>query len=73
MCHNPSLGFATKAKACKGVAQKGSLGVWEGVIMNIHTPKWAPILGVGVLVDSQIFIERFQGSKPIALKISLYH
>ncbi len=39
MCHNPSLGFATKAKACKGVAQKGSLGVWEGVIMNIHTPK----------------------------------
>jgi hypothetical protein len=31
------------------------------------------MLGVGVLVDSRIFRERLQGSKPIALKGSLYH
>jgi len=41
MCHNPSLGLATKARACEGVGQKGSLGitfyapgsvgVWENV------------------------------------------
>jgi len=65
MCHNPSFGFATKARACKGVGQEGSskltshapgsVGKSEG--MNLHTPKWAPILGVGVLMDSQIFIE----------------
>jgi hypothetical protein len=54
-CHNPSLELATKAKACKGTGQEGSPGVWECVRMNTHTPKWAPILGVGVLVDSRIF------------------
>jgi hypothetical protein len=26
-CCNPSLGLATKAKACKGAGQEGSLGV----------------------------------------------
>ncbi len=41
--------------------------------LNLHTPKWTPTLGVGVLMDSQIFIERLQGSKPIRLKNSLYH
>ncbi len=40
--------------------------------MNTHTPKWAPILGIGVLVDSQIFKERLQGSKPIALMSFFY-
>jgi hypothetical protein len=45
-CHNLSLGLATKAKACKGVAQEGDPGVtshasgsakeFEG--MNLHTP-----------------------------------
>ncbi len=44
---NPNLGFATKARACKGVGQEGSPGVTshaprnvgecEG--MNHHTPK----------------------------------
>jgi hypothetical protein len=25
--------------------------------MNLHTPKWTPTLGVGVLMDSRIFKE----------------
>jgi hypothetical protein len=63
MCCNPSLRFVTKAKACKGADQKWSpwvtfhvprnVGECEG--MNVHTPKWAPTLGVGVLMDFQIF------------------
>ncbi len=46
-CHNPSLRLMTKARACKGVNQEGSLGVTshapgsvgkcEG--MNPHTLK----------------------------------
>jgi hypothetical protein len=46
-CRNPSLGLMTKARACKGVGQKGSskvtyhalgsVGECEG--MNPHTPK----------------------------------
>jgi hypothetical protein len=80
-CHNPSLGFATKARACKNAGQEGSPGVTfhapgsakecEG--MNPHTPKGTPTLGVGVPVDSQIFREQLQGSKLIGLKCSLYH
>jgi hypothetical protein len=38
-----------------------------------HTPKWVPTLGVGVLMDFQIFREQFQGSKLIGFKSSLYH
>jgi hypothetical protein len=53
------------------------LGVWKSVgeceRMNPHTPKWAPTLGVGVPMDSQIFREQLQGSKPMRLKHSLYH
>jgi hypothetical protein len=41
--------------------------------MNPHIPKWAPTLGIGVPVHSQIFREKLQGSKPIGLKIFLYH
>ncbi len=47
MCRNPSLGFVTKAMACKGVSQEGSprvtshapesVGECKG--MNPHTPK----------------------------------
>ncbi len=40
---------------------------------NPHTPKWTPILGVGVLMHSQIFKGKLQGSKLIGLKTSLYH
>jgi hypothetical protein len=78
-CHNLSPGLATKAKACKGVSQRGSPGVTshahgsvgecEG--MNPHTPKQAPILGVEVLMDSQIFREQLKKTKPIKLKSSL--
>jgi hypothetical protein len=57
---NPNIGLATKARACKVAGQKGSLGVkpksegkCEG--MNPHTPKGTSTLGVGILVDSQIF------------------
>ncbi len=41
--------------------------------MSTHTPKWAPTLEVGVLMDSQIFKERFERSKFIGLKSYLYH
>jgi hypothetical protein len=44
-----------------------SEGKCEG--MNPHTPKGASTLGVGVLMDSQIFKKRSQGSKPIGLKV----
>jgi hypothetical protein len=80
-CHNPSLGLMTKAKACKDAGQEWTLGVTfyppksvrkcEG--MNPHIPKWAFTLGVGVLMDSQIFRGLLQGSKLIGLKILLYH
>jgi hypothetical protein len=71
-CRNLSLGFMTKAWVCKGVGQERSLGVTshapksvrEHEGMNIHTPKWAPILRIGVLMGSQIFKERLQGSNP---------
>jgi hypothetical protein len=57
-CHNPNLGFATKARACKVVGQQGSSGVTSHVPgsakecegMNPHTP----ILGVRIPMDSQI-------------------
>ncbi len=49
-CRNPSLGLATKARACKVAGQERSLGITfhaprsakecEG--MNLHTPKWTP-------------------------------
>ncbi len=56
LCHNLNFGITTKARACKGASQERSLGVklhaprsakeHEGV--NPHTPKWIPILGVGI-------------------------
>jgi hypothetical protein len=58
-CRNPSLGLATKARACKVAGQERKLGnesKCEG--MNPHTPKGASTLGVGVLVDSQMFRDR---------------
>ncbi len=70
-CRNLNLGLTTKAKVCKSTGQERDPGVWESVKMNIHTPKWTLMLGVGVPVDSWIFRERLQKSKPIAL-MSLY-
>jgi hypothetical protein len=55
-CRNLSPGLAIKAKVCKVTDQEGSLGVTyraprnakdcQG--MNLHTPKWTPIVGIGV-------------------------
>jgi hypothetical protein len=76
VCHNPSLGLVTKARACKGANQEGSPGVTshapgnekecegskecEG--MNPHTPKWALILGVGFQeLESQMDSRVFKG------------
>jgi len=81
ICCNPSLGLATKARACKGMGQEGSMGVTSHALrsvgkcegINLHTPKWVPILGVGVLMDFRIFKKQLQGSKPIGLKSSFYH
>ncbi len=53
VCRNPSLGLATKARACKVAGQEKKLESekkCEG--MSFHTPKGASTLGVGVLVDS---------------------
>ncbi len=67
LCCNPSLGLVTKTRACKGANQEWSprvtfhvpksVGECEG--MNPHTPKWTPIWGVGVSIDSWIFREPF--------------
>ncbi len=78
---NPSFGLATKARGCKVAGQEGSLGVMphvpdsarecEGI--DPHTLKGIPTLGVGVPVDSQMFKEQLQGSKPNGLTSSIYH
>jgi hypothetical protein len=34
---------------------------WECERMNTHTPKWTLILGDGIIMESQIFKEVFQG------------
>jgi hypothetical protein len=80
-CRNPSLGLVTKARVCKVASQEGSSGLTSSAPgsakecegMNPHTPKRTPILGVGVLIDFQIFRGQLQGSKPIGLKSSLHH
>ncbi len=74
ICYNLSLGLATKARACKVAGQERkprSERKCEG--MNLHTPKGASTLGVGVSLDSQMFRERSQGSKPNRLRSFLYH
>jgi len=45
------------------------VGKCEG--MSPHTPKWIPILGVGVPIDSQSFKKQLEGSKFIGLRTSL--
>ncbi len=73
--------LVTKARACKGEGQEGSMGVTSHALgnggecegMNPHTPKWTPTLGVAILMGSQIFKKQLQGSKPIGLSNYLYH
>jgi hypothetical protein len=79
--HNPSLGLTTKARAYKGAGQEGSPGVishdprsakeCEG--MNLHTPKWVLILGVGTSNELPNFQRMMQGSKLNGLRSYLYH
>jgi len=71
----------TKARAYKVIGQEGTPGVTPHALesvgkcegMNLHTPKGASTLGVGILMDFQIFRELLQGSKHNALRCSLYH
>jgi hypothetical protein len=59
-CRNPNLGLATKARACKGASQEGSMGITSHVPMSVgkckkinpHILKRAHTLGVGLPVDS---------------------
>jgi hypothetical protein len=72
-CRNPSIGLTTKVRAYKGANQEWSLGITFHALgsvgecegMNPHTPKWAPILGVGVSMDSWIFKDQSQGHNPL--------
>jgi hypothetical protein len=60
--------------ACKVVGLEKKPGIerkCEG--MNLHTPKGASTLGVGVQMDSQMFRERLQGPKLNGLRSYLYH
>jgi len=73
-CCNFNLGLATEARACKVAGQKrkpGSERKCEG--MNLHTPKGASTLGVGVSVNFRMFIERLQRPKFNGLKSFLYY
>jgi hypothetical protein len=70
----PRQGLARgRPKGSLGVTSHapGSVRACEGI--NPHTPKGAPTLGIGVLVNFQIFKEQLQGSKPNGLRSSLYH
>jgi len=60
MCHNPSFGLVTKARAYEVIGQERkprNESKCEG--MNLHTPKRASTLGFRVPVDSQMFRKRF--------------
>ncbi len=80
-CRNFSLRLVTKAKGCKVAGQEGNPRVMahapvsarkcEGI--GPHTPKGTPTLGVVVPVDSRMFREQLQGSKPNGSKRFLYH
>jgi hypothetical protein len=55
ICRNPSLGFATKARACKVAGQESepqSERKCDG--MNPHTPKGTSTLGVRVPMDCKM-------------------
>ncbi len=78
-CHDHNLEFTINVRAYKGESRKWSPKVTFNVPksvggceeMNPHTPKWALILGFLVLMDFQIFRERWKGTKLIGLKNSL--
>jgi len=80
-CCNLSLRLATEAKAYKSGRQEagprgtsyapGSARECERI--NPHTFKATFIWGIRVPMDSWIFREQLQGSKPIGLRSFLYH
>jgi hypothetical protein len=78
---NPSLGLTTKARGCKVVGQEKDSKVTSHVLgsakecegMNLHIPKWTPMLGARIPMESKIFIAQLQKSKPISSKKSLYY
>jgi hypothetical protein len=80
-CCNPNLGLTTKKRVGKVTSQEKSSRVTPHVFGNVrecegtkpHIPKGASILGVRVLMDSQIFRTRLQGSKFNGLNNYLYH
>ncbi len=58
VCHNPSLGLATKARGCKVAGQERKPeSERKCERLNPHTPKGAPTLGIGVPMDSRMFRE----------------
>jgi hypothetical protein len=64
----------TKAGACKVVGQERkpeNERKCEG--MNLHIPKGASTLKVGVPMDFLMFRKQLQGSKPNGLRNYLYH
>jgi len=71
-CHDPNLGLMTKA--VRGmerwqlkVQPRNHIHIFKSARkcegMSPHTPKWASTLRVGVPRESQIFREKFEGSK----------
>jgi hypothetical protein len=68
-CRNPNLGLVTKARTCKVASQDRSPRVTSHTLrsakecegVNPHTPKWTPILGVGIPNELLIFKEQWQG------------
>jgi hypothetical protein len=76
-----ALGLWPRQRGCKGAGQNwaleshfhapGSVKECEG--KNPHTTKWTPMFGVEVPVDSWMFKEWLQRSKPNGSKSSSYH
>ncbi len=81
VCCNPSLGFATKVRACKGVGQAGSPGITfhahgnirkcEG--MNLELPSKFPLWELESQWSPKSLKSDCKGSKPIGLTSSLYN
>ncbi len=74
-CRNPRLG---ETWACKGVGQEWSPKVtfhapWSVIEcegMNLHIPKWACTLGVGVPMDSWILESNFKDKKLLDWRVA---
>jgi hypothetical protein len=76
-----ALGSQPRQGGCKVAGQEGNSRVMpdapgsvrecEGI--DPHIPKETPTLGVGVPMDSRMFREQLQGSKPNGLRSFRYH